>query len=178
MSLRPLSDTSFGLVEQIKTIVKHSLFEELQMRIANGDIRVYTYDGAVLLHYCVLYQNLDMIEFALKNGADPNIPYFYDNKDRMEILPLVFAVYMYEPTIIKTLDIVKSLLQYGANPMLKSSPNMFTRQHISAYELSKKNRFDYLTLKFIDAIKPLSYRHYRYGLANPKTTRRKSSNKR
>ena len=96
---------------------------ELERTIKNfSDINYRDRNGMTFLSIAVQQQKLDVIKILLENGANPNI------EDNSGIPPLSYVFLRQTPN---TDDIIKLLLNYGADPIsgktLKQSPFYFAK---------------------------------------------------
>ncbi|XCN71501.1 MAG: ankyrin repeat domain-containing protein [Candidatus Electrothrix aestuarii] len=73
------------------------------------DINSHPLNYEPILTSSVRSNNLNIVEFLLKNGADPNI------RNYKELTPLMIAV------VKQYFDIIKLLIKYGADPNIKTS---------------------------------------------------------
>lgn len=72
-------------------------------------------DGVTYLILAICNYNVDIVKRLLEKGADPNIC------DYSGAHPLLFAIMKNDPRMTQ---IVELLLEYGANPMLRSKGGM------------------------------------------------------
>jgi hypothetical protein len=84
--------------------------------------QAFDLNGLSCLHFAVLYQRLEMIDELIRSGADVNHPGLYDGQ---------FPLYVASSS--NSTEVIKKLLQYGANPDLgKAEVSRDTRRPIAA----------------------------------------------
>ncbi len=151
----------------IVRIIKAKKNETFYKIFDKYDINYVSRFGFSLLHYAIMYDNIEIFNFLLEKGADINIA------NTNKTTPLHTAVFL------RKIEIVKSLIEHGADINAKTSWGLtplhlaYKRNDVDIIVYLLKNKADKNVVDFCGN-KP---RHYKTGKISNITTRgRKKKN--